>query len=342
MKAAAILPNEVERLAALEETRLVFSPAEERFDRITRLAANVFDAPIALVSLVGETQQYFKSAQGMDALQSPRETSFCAHALVDGDHLFVEDAAADERFADNPLVTGEPHIRAYAGKVIRSQSGQPLGTLCVIDSAPRKFTAEQIALLGDLKNIAEMELRRSTQGVQFQLLRETVEQEREQKLDATTRCWNHDAMVELLLREAQSADAAGATFALGLIHVERLRQVSHRVGEDEKDLALREVAAAIKRVLVESDALGRFDTDSFVMLLPGMGRQAAGDAAERVRKAVTGQSFRVGALSLWLDATLAVVLRRPGTPLASLVESATQLLEKVRREGKVAVVLANA
>jgi diguanylate cyclase (GGDEF)-like protein len=334
MKTPPTLPNESERLAALEATRLVYSPAEERFDRLTRLAAGVFGAPVALVSLVDDRRQYFKSAFGLETGETPREIAFCAHAIADGDRLVVEDALADERFADNPLVTGEPHVRAYAGRVIRSPSGQPVGTLCVIDQQARKFTDEQIALLGDLATIAQTELGRDAQGVQFELLRETGTEEREAKLDADTRCWNHEAMVELLLRQAQAADKDGKAFALGLVHVERLDKAMRHVGEDDRRLTLRAVAGAIKRVLGESDALGRFDADSFIVLLPGADRTAAASSGERVRKAIASQSFLAGRISVWLDATLALAIRNPGAALADVLQSATLLLEEARRAGR--------
>src|ERR1700758_2406537 len=107
--------DESRRLGALRSLRLLDSAVEERFDCLTRLASQLFGVPTALVSLVDENRQWFKSAQGIDAAETPRDVSFCTHAIASGEPLIVEDAHRDTRFADNPLVTGAPHIRFYAG-----------------------------------------------------------------------------------------------------------------------------------------------------------------------------------------------------------------------------------
>ncbi|MDY0962332.1 sensor domain-containing diguanylate cyclase [Massilia sp. CFBP9026] len=133
------------------------TPAETRFDRYTRLAAMTFGVPIALVSLVDAERQWFKSRAGLEAQETPRSISFCSHAVQASEMLVVEDAACDPRFADNPLVTGEPHIRFYAGQPVYSD-GQAVGTLCVIDSAPRGFSIEERQVLKDLAGLVETEL----------------------------------------------------------------------------------------------------------------------------------------------------------------------------------------
>jgi GAF domain-containing protein len=147
--------DEDERLDALGRLDLLDTPAEERFDRITRLARKVFDAPIALVSLVDAERQWFKSAQGLNVAQTPRETSFCGHAILQDRVFVVEDAARDGRFADNPLVTGDPRIRFYAGYPLRTASGHRVGTLCVIDRRPRDPGEEELRALEDLGSLAE-------------------------------------------------------------------------------------------------------------------------------------------------------------------------------------------
>jgi diguanylate cyclase (GGDEF)-like protein/PAS domain S-box-containing protein len=151
-------PNsEKNRLAALDSLGLLDTPAEQRFDRFTRLAALTFGTPIALVSLVDEHRQWFKSRCGLDVAETPRSIAFCSHAVAQDEMLVVEDAALDPRFAANPLVADAPHIRFYAGQPLRS-GGQAVGTLCIIDLAPRVFTDEQRQALRDLAGLAEAEL----------------------------------------------------------------------------------------------------------------------------------------------------------------------------------------
>lgn len=151
--------DERDRLAALRRLGVLDTPDEERFDRITRLAAQLVGTPIALVSLVDEQRQWFKSRVGLDATETPRSVAFCSHAIEgQPDELFVvPDAHADLRFCDNPLVTGDPHVRFYAGRVIREPSGQPMGTLCVIDHQARDLSDAERQALDDLGALVEQE-----------------------------------------------------------------------------------------------------------------------------------------------------------------------------------------
>ncbi|MBA4094677.1 MAG: hypothetical protein C0489_11395, partial [Candidatus Accumulibacter sp.] len=149
--------NEQARLAALAELEILDTPPETRFDRYTRLAAMTFGVPIALVSLIDADRQWFKSRTGLEPQETPRSISFCSHTVQARDMLVVEDAARDPRFADNVLVTGEPHIRFYAGQPVYSD-GQAVGTLCIIDRAPRVFSIEERQVLKDLAGLVEVEL----------------------------------------------------------------------------------------------------------------------------------------------------------------------------------------
>ena len=155
-----IPPNEAERLTALHALKMLDTPAEERFDRITRIAKRHFGIPIALVSLVDADRQWFKSRQGLDATETPRSVSFCGHAILGEDIFHIPDAFKDFRFADNPLVTGTPHIRFYAGAPLHAPSGERVGALCVMGSQPHALSAEGLAVLRDLADCAEGELER--------------------------------------------------------------------------------------------------------------------------------------------------------------------------------------
>jgi len=129
---------EIERLMALRSQEVLDTPAEEAFDRLTRLASELFETPICAVSLVDEDRQWFKSQVGLSISETPRSMSFCDHAIRGDDVMVVSNAPEDDRFADNPLVTGAPHIRFYAGAPLRLKSGHKLGALCVIDTEPRE------------------------------------------------------------------------------------------------------------------------------------------------------------------------------------------------------------
>jgi ribonuclease BN (tRNA processing enzyme)/CheY-like chemotaxis protein len=150
--------GEERRLEALHGLGILDTEPEERFDRLTRLVAALFDVPIALVSLVDKDRQWLKSCHGLAARETPREVSFCAHAILGREVMVVPDALQDPRFADNPLVTGEPRIRFYAGYLLVLPCGSRVGTLCIVDTRPRQLDGAAVQLLRDFGGLVEQEL----------------------------------------------------------------------------------------------------------------------------------------------------------------------------------------
>lgn len=156
---AQLLPDEQQRLDALHSLKLLDTPPEPEFDRITKLLARSLQVPITLVSLVDESRQWFKSKVGLDVQETHRDHAFCAHTILQDSPLVVPDAQLDPRFADNMLVTDAPNIRFYAGAPIRSSSGHRLGTLCAIDSKPHNLSQEELDTLCDLAALVSNEIR---------------------------------------------------------------------------------------------------------------------------------------------------------------------------------------
>ena len=157
-----MVESERARLLALHSLAILDTPPEERFDRITRLATSIFDVDIALVSLVDEERQWFKSRQGISLTQTCRKESFCAHA-IQGESIFeIEDASQDSRFADNVLVTARRGIRFYAGVPLTTANGFRVGTLCIIHPEPRRLSPSQRQVLTDLAACVEDEIDRKS------------------------------------------------------------------------------------------------------------------------------------------------------------------------------------
>lgn len=154
MTPAPLPADETDRLHALRDLLLLDTPPEERFDRLARFAAEQLDTPIALLTLVDGQRQWFKSRVGIDVTETPRDISFCGHAIMKNDLFVVEDASRDPRFADNPLVAGEPHIRFYAGAPLSAPGGHRIGTLCVIDTVPRTLGPVELSILDALRRLA--------------------------------------------------------------------------------------------------------------------------------------------------------------------------------------------
>lgn len=206
---AALPGNELTRLAHLHALNILDTGREQSFDDLAQLAAMICEVPIALVSLIDHERQWFKSCIGLDVTETPRDLAFCAHAILQpGDLLVVEDATRDPRFSDNPLVLGEPHIRFYAGAPLVSEEGYAFGTLCVIDTTPRRFGSSQAMALKLLAGqvIQLLELREANQALQASQLQL---QERSEQLNtilsnfpgAVYRCLNDARWTMLYLSD---------------------------------------------------------------------------------------------------------------------------------------------
>lgn len=176
---AAVPANEADRLEALRRYQVLDTPAEQEYDDLCYLAAQICGTRFAMISLVDQDRQWFKSKVGADVSETPREIAFCAHAILQPDTLVVENALADERFSDNPMVLSGPKLRFYAGTPLITPDGFPIGTICVSDSQPRQLTAEQLEALRALGRqvINQLELRKSlVEQTRTTLARQRLEQ----------------------------------------------------------------------------------------------------------------------------------------------------------------------
>jgi diguanylate cyclase (GGDEF)-like protein len=311
--------DEARRLAALHALNILDTAPEERFDRITRLAQRVFGASMATVSLIDSDRQWFKSAQGAHGSEDPRQISFCAHAILEPGTLVVEDAAADERFADNPLVLGDPKIRFYAGHPIAAPGGEPMGTLCVIDSAPRREEDFDAEALRELAGMAEAELAAFSLAIG-------------DELTGLTNRRGFDLLGEKLLAAARSL---GLAVTIVYADLDNLKPINERLGHEAGDRALVEVATALEQTLRSCDLIARVGGDEFCAVLVGAD-QAAG-AEERVERALLSRN-RASAEEFDLLLSLAAVVSEVGDrrSLAELVAAADEAMLAVKRERRAA------
>src|SRR5262249_21667369 len=158
MLEAPIPPDEAKRLALLKACRIMYTPAEEAFDDVARLAADLCGTEIALITLVDSDVQWFKARVGVERTETPRDLSFCGHSINTSNPLVVEDTHLDPRFADNPLVTGDPFLRFYAGVPLEIDEGSAVGALSVADRAPRSLSAHELEALRRLAKQVSREL----------------------------------------------------------------------------------------------------------------------------------------------------------------------------------------
>ncbi|MFJ2993532.1 GGDEF domain-containing protein [Pandoraea sp. NPDC087047] len=273
--------DEAERLAALRRYEILDTPPEPAFDRIARLASHVLGAPISLVSLLDESRQWFKARRGIDVAQTPRSMAFCAHAILGDDVLVVPDARADRRFADNPMVTGEPNIRFYAGAPLRTPEGHRLGTLCVIDRCPRELDDEKRALLADLSALVvdELELRRVNRVLGDMAMR-----------DGLTGLLNRRAFLMQAERLFAATRAQHRRLSVLMLDIDHFKGVNDTWGHAIGDRVIVELTLVLRAALRKSTVIGRLGGEEFAVLLPEADAQRAMQAAERVLSAINGAS----------------------------------------------------
>lgn len=328
--------DESRRLEALEGLNILYTPAEERFDRVTRLARRVFHAPVALVSLVDSTRQWFKSADGIAAAETPRAVSFCGHAITGNDVMVVPDARRDERFADNPLVTGEPHVRFYAGYPLNGPDGVKLGTLCVIDHEPREFSGSDVESLRDLGAMVEEELASARLSrAQRDLIAERDSLKRRAMVDSGTRLWNRGAILEVLDREVSLARKEGSSLGVAMADLDRFKAVNDAHGHQAGDAVLLEAARRMRASVRHQDAVGRYGGEEFLVVLPETDLAGAADTAERIRAAVAAEKMAAGGVDLAVTVSLGVTARAgPDLSPEGLVEAADRALYEAKAAGR--------
>ena len=270
MRVPATPVSESSRLASLHQLDILDTQSEERFDRITRIATALFDVPIALVSLVDKHRQWFKSRSGLDASETPRDISFCGHAIL-GDVVFVvPDTLDDERFFDNPLVTGEPHIRFYAGCPLALPNGSKVGTLCIIDHRPRTFTDDDVSLLRDLAQMVTQELL----AVQMATM------------DDLTMVSNRRGFSVLAQHALDLCQRLEKSATLLYFDLDNFKGINDQWGHSEGDDALIKFTECLKLTFRGSDLIGRLGGDEFGVLVVGAEQAGVQEAMARLRNEV--------------------------------------------------------
>jgi diguanylate cyclase (GGDEF)-like protein len=323
MLAAALPHNETARLAALARLQIMDSGPDPRFDSFVRLAADLYGVQIALVTLVDQDRQWFKAARGTQTRQTSRKDAFCAHAILNpAEVMVVEDATRDPRFADNPLVLGDPNIRFYAGAVVHGPSGHPMGTLCLIDRAPRTLDEAERQRLQDLAG-----------GVSalLELHGHAADMQRAATHDALTGLANR-ALFDAALDRAVAQALDTQPCALLLLDLDRFKAVNDTLGHAAGDTLLRAVARRLGGAVRDGDLCARFGGDEFAVLMTDQADAAAATSiASRIAEALaepvmldgtpTVPQASVGIALCPLDAA------SPGT----LFRAADQALYQVKR-----------
>lgn len=304
------LDDEHGRLAALGRYDILDTAIEEEFEQIVQLVQQVFGMPMAAVTLVDADRQWFKARRGLGVAETPRSMAFCHHTIAAADGLAVEDAANDPRFADSPLVVGDPNIRSYLGAPLRTPDGYQVGALCIIGKESRRFSITDREILQRFSDVvvSQMELRQmaSTDSLTGLLTRRAFDQ----------------AMFDALAR--------GTSSAVLLIDIDHFKQINDRLGHAVGDEVLRAVTATIEAA-GPFGAVGRVGGEEFGVLLPG--GDGAPAIAEAVRQAVAAMAVP-GQPGLAVTVSIGLSMAGAGETTECWMKRADDALYAAKRGGR--------
>jgi diguanylate cyclase (GGDEF)-like protein len=311
--------GEAPRLEALARFDVLDTEPEEAFDRITRLVRTLLGTPMALVSLIDRDRQWFKSRLGFNASETPREVSFCTHAIRHQHTLLVRDAQTDPRFVQSPLVVGEPYVRFYAGAPLRTRDGHNIGTLCAMDTKVRDLNPAQIRALEDLARIAidELELRRLA------------------SVDSLTGALTRRSFYERAQRDIEQRGANGRSLSCAIIDVDNFKAVNEAHGHAAGDLLLQYVVSTCMAALRGAEYLGRIGGDKFALVLPDTLLLDAFEFCDRLRKKIAAPVIEVAGRRLLASVSIGIAeLAGPGSGVDGLLRNADAALHDAKTDGK--------
>jgi diguanylate cyclase len=317
--------DEASRIASLAAYRILDTPHDPNFDTVVHLAADLYDVPIALISLTDTDRQWVKAAVGFQLRQVSRTSAFSAYAILRPDEVMVvEDATLDPRFANSPLVLGEPRVRFYAGAPIRAVNGQPLGTVCIADHTPRHIEAPGLRHLANLAVHV---------GLLLELHRKTLLLEEAATIDPLTGLFNRRRF-EGELSAATDGALAGRPCALLCLDLDHFKQINDTYGHDVGDDLLREVGRRLTRVARGNDLVARVGGDEFAVLMSGpVEISEAETMAARIVQAFA-QVYSVGGFSAAIQTSIGVALCPiHGIGPAGLRRAADQAMYAAKQSG---------
>ncbi|CAM3567538.1 Diguanylate cyclase (GGDEF)-like protein [Deinococcus saxicola] len=317
--------DEQQRLTALYRFGILDTLPEPQFDRLVALAAQFFDMPMASVTFIDEHRQWFKARIGFDASEGPRSLSFCSIAIAQEGVMVVPDATQDARLRTFANVTGQPHLRFYAGAPLITSDGHKLGTLCVLDQRPREFSAEQQTLLEAFAAMAmdELNLRRAVQDLGTMALH-----------DSLTGLPNRAHFRQLMAQACRRADHSGEKVVVGIMDLNRFKIVNDTLGHASGDKLLQQVALRLKHSVATSDVVARMSGDEFTLLLTDV--RSVRDAAnvmERIQRALE-QPFKLRGQEIFVRCSIGLSSYPDNTQEPEqLLNQADAAMYRIKRAG---------
>jgi diguanylate cyclase (GGDEF)-like protein len=304
------------------------------------LANKFFGTEITLISLIDRERQWFKSRCGLAAAETPREISFCGHAILEDETFIVNDASKDERFHDNPLVAGDPKIRFYAGEPLRNSDGFAIGTLCVISATPREMTEDEVETLGDLGRMVELVLQNRVLGEsQLALLDELDTAKRDSLLDPLSGLWNRAGFDRLFESAIARAIRDKDSLAVALIDIDKFKNINDTFGHAKGDEAIVVAGGLLTRTARPSDIVARYGGEKFVFVAPGIvpaTLPSIGEKIMRIFRTRARLQTAKGDYPFTASAGLALYHSKAGAIFRAkaMLEAADKALSKAKANGR--------
>ena len=332
MPAAPVPPHEIRRLAAVQRTRLLGTPAEERFDKISRLACRLFGVKMSIINIVGEKMTWLKSVQGFDNFSVPRALSYCHYTVLKDEVCIITDARKDPRVSDNPFAAS---FVFYAGVPLKFE-GENVGVMCIADGEPRTMIEDELDALRDLASLAEQELEVSALSEsQAKLAASNVELEMKARVDVLTRIWNRGAIHEIAERELEDGRALATSTAIAILDLDHFKQVNDTHGHAAGDEVLRVVSQRLRATIRPIDAVGRYGGEEFLVVLPRIARESVVQVCERIRYEIAKELVVSGGVTIPITCSVgAVLVEDDGESVEALVRAADGALYEAKRAGR--------
>lgn len=325
------------QLAGLHTIDPFYTPLEERFERITRLARRALKVPIAAITVVQDDRQWFKSVAGLQLTELPLDKSLCAEVLKEDRLIIVPDTEKDLYLMSNPLVCGAPKIRFYAGVPIRNAAGKTIGTFCAMDTKPRETDADFSTILADLGDMAQRELFSvELQNAHSALVSKLGKARRQAMFDPLTRLWNRRGGTDLLTSALKEAIRYNHSLGICLADIDNFKQINDQFGHQVGDQVLRRAAGGIVASVRPQDIVCRYGGEEFLVIVHDVEEPGLVAVGERICSGMRKLAMNLGGEPLPATISVGVALRARGEQATAdeLIARADKALYESKREGR--------
>ena len=325
------------KIANIHSLDLFYTPIEERFERITRLARRALRVPVAAISLLNENKQWFKSAAGWGISEIARDDAICRLTVEANQLLTIADTLEDPRVATSSVVASAPRFRSYAGYPLTDEHGHIVGTFCVFDLKPRVFSALDRQSVVDLAAMAQRELLSDQLSHAHAALTSKLSlARREALMDPLTHLWNRRGASMLLKSALDKADELNTPLTLALLDVDNFKRVNDSYGHQSGDEVLRKIGSRLLSAVRNEDAVCRMGGDEFLVLMADTDAKIAARVAERIRSSITDTPVptRDGTMSVSVSVGFTVRQPRDKSAVEALIEQADQALMQSKAAGR--------